>query len=259
LRVFRTEQPKAHIRPQATVGLAPFPSFGRKLQLGIGDQRLVTKSQLIRNSHGTLDFSRISVLLIDDNHFIRTLVARVLRSFGVQALTDVADAAEAFRLLKFHRYDLIICDFLMEPLSGIDFVRLVRTAKDSRDQEVPIIVLTAHTEYENVIQARNAGATEVMAKPISPRSLLKHVVYVFDNPRKFIRAKNYIGPDRRRQFLEWDGAERRGSGQSSEPAAPVTPEGVEIDKRWGMSPAEIKDLLSVEAAPTGKSASGGGL
>jgi len=151
----------------------------------------------------------MKVLLIDDDRFMLALVARILRSFGVATIADAGDAAEAFQMLKVRSYDLIICDLLMEPLSGTELVRLIRTGKAGHNPEVPIIMLTGYTQYRNVAQARNAGVTEVMAKPISPHSLLQHIVHVFDHPRRFIRARNYLGPDRRRQFLYFGGPERR--------------------------------------------------
>ncbi len=89
----------------------------------------------------------------------------------------------------------------MEPLDGLDFVRLVRTAKDSANPYVPIIMLTGYTEYRRVVEARDAGVNEFLAKPISARALYQRFASIIDNPRSFIKTKNYFGPDRRRQNL----------------------------------------------------------
>ena len=89
--------------------------------------------------------------------------------------------------------DVIIVDW------QLDFVRLVRTAKDSPNPYVSIIMPSGYTEYGRVIEARDAGANEFLAKPISAKALYQRFAAIIDNPRLFIRTKHYFRPDRRRQ------------------------------------------------------------
>jgi DNA-binding response OmpR family regulator len=77
----------------------------------------------------------------------------------------------------------------------------VRTAKDSPNPYVPIIMLSGFTEHRRITEARDAGINEFLAKPISAKSIYQRVATIIDNPRPFIRAKNFFGPDRRRQNL----------------------------------------------------------
>jgi len=86
----------------------------------------------------------------------------------------------------------------MELLDGLDFVRLVRTAKDSSNPYVPIIMLSGYTEYGRVIEASDAGMNEFLAKPISAKALYQRFAANIDNLRPFIRTKHYFRPDRRR-------------------------------------------------------------
>ena len=72
----------------------------------------------------------------------------------------VRDAAEAFKKLKSTGADLILTDWRMEPLDGLDFVRLVRKARDTPNPYIPIITVTGHTETSRVKEARDAGVTE---------------------------------------------------------------------------------------------------
>jgi two-component system, chemotaxis family, chemotaxis protein CheY len=75
---------------------------------------------------------------------------------------------------------------------------------------VPIIMLTGHSEKKRVTAARDAGVTEFLAKPISAKSLYERVLNIVVNPRPFIRAKGYFGPDRRRNAsANYTGPERR--------------------------------------------------
>lgn len=143
----------------------------------------------------------MNVLVLDDNRHMRSLVQSILHALGVKNIREAGDAAEAFKELNHFHADIIIVDWHMEPLDGIDFVRLVRTAKDSANPYVPIIMLSGYTEYRRITEARDAGVNEFLAKPISAKALYQRFAMIIDNPRSFIRTKSYFGPDRRRQNL----------------------------------------------------------
>jgi len=85
----------------------------------------------------------------------------------------------------------------------------VRTDPESPDQFVPIIMLSGHTEKARVMQARDAGITEFMAKPIAARALYARMVAVIEHPRTFVKTASYFGPDRRRQDMPFPGPDRR--------------------------------------------------
>lgn len=143
----------------------------------------------------------MNVLVLDDNRHMRSLVQSILHALGVKNIREAGDAADAFKELQHFHADIIIVDWHMEPLDGLDFVRLVRTAKDSHNPYVPIIMLSGYTEYRRITEARDAGVNEFLAKPISAKALYQRFAMIIDNPRSFIRTKNYFGPDRRRQNL----------------------------------------------------------
>ncbi len=124
------------------------------------------------------------------------------------------DAAEGFCEMRVVPCDLVFCDWVMEPLDGLEFVRLVRTAKDSPNVFVPIVMLTGHTQISRVIEARDSGINEFLAKPISPKSIYLRILEVINKPRPFVRSKNYFGPDRRRRQVPFRGADRRVSAAS---------------------------------------------
>jgi len=143
----------------------------------------------------------MNVLVLDDNRHMRSLVQSILHALGVKNIREAGDAADAFKELQHFHADVIIVDWHMEPLDGLDFVRLVRTAKDSPNPYVPIIMLSGYTEYRRITEARDAGVNEFLAKPISAKALYQRFAMIIDNPRSFIRTKTYFGPDRRRLNL----------------------------------------------------------
>ena len=97
----------------------------------------------------------------------------------------------------------------MEPLDGIDFTRMVRTAPDSPNPFVPIIMLTSQGAFERVQQARDTGVTEFLIKPVTANALYSRIVNVIQNPRQYVRVSEYFGPDRRRTVKDFTGQERR--------------------------------------------------
>jgi len=187
----------------------------------------------------TYNFSTFTALVVDDNRFIRTIVSDLCRSFKFGTVVDVADAASAFEFLKQSPVDVVICDWEMQPLDGYDFVRLVRTAKDSPNRFLPIIMLTGHTEHSRIVRARDAGATEFLAKPISATTLLRRICAVVDQPRPYIDCAGFFGPDRRRKAkADYKGAERRiHAGSVSTPSgadSPASGPDLEDPAAWGL-------------------------
>lgn len=143
----------------------------------------------------------VNVMVIDDNKHMVTLVVEILYALGITNIIKVSDAAKAFTELKHFSADVIIVDWNMQPLDGLDFVRLVRTAKDSPNPYVPIIMLSGYTEHRRVTEARDAGVNEYLAKPISAKAIYQRFTSIIDNPRPFVKTKNFFGPCRRRQDL----------------------------------------------------------
>ena len=98
----------------------------------------------------------------------------------------------------------------MEPVNGCEFTKLLRTARDSPNHFVPIIMLTAYAERSKVEAARDAGVTEFCAKPVTATELYRKVCAVINTPRSFVRTSVYFGPDRRRRKDDgYKGKERR--------------------------------------------------
>jgi CheY-like chemotaxis protein len=168
------------------------------------------------------ELERLSVLVVEDNRNMSNLIKQVLRTIGVRQVRIAFDGVDAFKEMRNNAIDIVLCDLAMEPINGIEFTQLVRTAPDSPNPYVPVIMLTGHTERGNVKAARDAGVTEFLSKPISPLYLYRRIIQVIDQPRPFIRCASYVGPCRRRKQLPFAGPERRtnweppDTGQSSD-------------------------------------------
>ena len=98
----------------------------------------------------------------------------------------------------------------MPPTDGLDFVKKVRNSSESPNPYVPIIMLTGYTELYRVKQARDAGISAFLAKPVSARALYKRLTSVVDDQRPFVRNDLYFGPCRRMNVRSnYMGGERR--------------------------------------------------
>lgn len=127
-----------------------------------------------------------------------TIVKNVLRSLGVKSIAEAKNGEGALEVLKTFHPDVIICDWIMEPMDGIAFTKYIRKNEKSTDPFVPIIMLTSHTTLDHVAIARDAGVSEFLAKPISANTLYRRVANILSNPRFFVRSEDFSGPDRRR-------------------------------------------------------------
>ena len=147
------------------------------------------------------DFQSLRVLVVDDSRSMRHIIRSIMNALGCREIREAGDAPAAFKEMQNFAADIIVVDWYMEPLDGLEFVRLVRTAKDSRNPFVPIIMLSGFAEYRRVAEARDAGVNEYLAKPVSVTVLGNRIVSLIDHPREFIRTKSFFGPCRRRTDL----------------------------------------------------------
>ncbi len=146
-------------------------------------------------------FDRLNVLVLDDNRNMRTLIQSVLFALGIRNFHEAHDVKQAYCDLQHFHADIVITDWHMEPLNGLDFVRMVRSGEDSPNPYVPIIMLTGHTELHRVCEARDAGVNVVLAKAVSVQTLCSRLVSLIEYPRPFIPTKTYFGPCRRLRDL----------------------------------------------------------
>lgn len=145
------------------------------------------------------DFSSLNVMVVEDSENMRRLLRAILHAMGVDNVLECGTAVEAFRELGRFEPDLVISDWNMAPVNGLDFTRMVRRDRKSANPYVPIVLLTGHTETGRVIEARDAGVNMVLAKPISVKALSERLTALIDRPVEFVRTDSYFGPDRRRR------------------------------------------------------------
>jgi DNA-binding response OmpR family regulator len=157
-----------------------------------------------------IDFSQVNFLIVDQNKLSTQLLRDILAMLDVRHVRSVTSVERARVVLQAEPFDIVITEYFMEPENGIDLIEWVRNGFDSPDRMIPIIMLTANSEEEYVVRARDRGVTEFLAKPFNVEGLYRRLVSVIVRPRAFVNAESYFGPDRRRRQVPYDGPDRRG-------------------------------------------------
>ncbi len=153
--------------------------------------------------------NRLRILIVEDNVHFSTFLRSILRALGVEDIEEARDGLEALEVLKSYCADLVIADWKMDGIDGVECVRLIRADDESPNRFLPIIMVTGYTEKKLIKSALDAGVSDFPAKPISARSLLSRITSVLSENRTFIDEETYFGPDRRRRQIRFSGAERR--------------------------------------------------
>lgn len=172
-----------------------------------------------------IPIDNIRFLIIDNNEHMRHIVRMILRSLGATEVREAADSTEGLAAVKRFNPDIIILEAVLKPLSGLELTRQIRRDIDGTNPFVPIIMTSVPSKKEDVLAARDAGVTEFCAKPLSARGLYTHIKQVILSPRPFIKAKEYVGPDRRRhkRNIEEDDQKRESDQKNRDKAIKSNP------------------------------------
>jgi CheY-like chemotaxis protein len=130
---------------------------------------------------------------------LKILLVEILRAIGVNHVFEATDGAQALTVMRAQPIDIVMTDLAMQPLDGIDFVRLLRNSPDSPNQMAPVIMITGHSTMRRIREARDVGINEFLAKPITVHGVMQRLAQIIDHPRPYIRTDDYFGPDRRRR------------------------------------------------------------
>ena len=154
-------------------------------------------------------FKNTSVLIVDDMAPMLSLVLSLLKIFGFGEIYTATNVESAFEKFCRHSPDIVLTDWMMAPLDGMELVSRIRHDPLSPNKYVPIIMMTGYSHKARVMKARDTGVTEFLVKPFRARDLYARVEQLIERPRKFVAAEEYFGPDRRRRKGEGQAAPKR--------------------------------------------------
>jgi DNA-binding response OmpR family regulator len=171
-----------------------------------------------------MNFAGVTALLVEGDRHCMSLLAELLRRFGLETQISVETGAEAKAYIERASIDLCFCEWTLMDMEGAELVRWMRRNAPGPVRFIPIIVLTGYSQMDAVVAARDAGASFVVKKPLSPQIIYDRLAWAAQSSRKFIESESYVGPDRRFKSLgPPDGLGRRSTdlsqdvGQATEP------------------------------------------
>lgn len=114
----------------------------------------------------------MNVLVVDDYQTMIRIIKNLLKQLGFNNIDEATDGTAAYEMLNLKKYGLVISDWNMEPMSGLDLLKKVRsTSGNDNIAKVPFIMVTAESKTENVIAAKQAGVNNYIVKPFNAETL----------------------------------------------------------------------------------------
>lgn len=195
----------------------------------------------VRNLSSLLQ--KVTVLVYDPDPPIAGIIRQVLNRLGFGKILMASSSEEALDLFLENPIDFIITDYDPAPVrDSLNLISFIRTSPDSVQTTVPIIMLSGHTEEQDILRARDAGITEFTAKPFTAKSLTDRIIRVIENPRSFIITKRYTGPDRRHKEAGGAGQRRKADTKGSNIQEPI----LEITETTNMAIPSATPVYSSE-------------
>ena len=112
---------------------------------------------------------QMNILIVDDYKTMLRIIRNLLKQLGFNNVDEATDGSMALQKLRDKEYGLVISDWNMEPMTGIQLLREVRA--DAKLKALPFIMITAESKTENVIAAKEAGVNNYIVKPFNAATL----------------------------------------------------------------------------------------
>ena len=120
--------------------------------------------------------SNMPILIVDDYKTMLRIIRNLLRQLSFTNIEEATDGSMALRKMREKKFDLVISDWNMEPMTGLQLLKEVRA--DNRLKDTPFIMITAEAKTENVIAAKKAGVSNYIVKPFNAETLKGKLVSV---------------------------------------------------------------------------------
>jgi len=122
---------------------------------------------------GDIDYTKLSILIIDDETFMCQLISRVLNEIGAFDIAVAKDGEKGLQRVyeAGARLDIILCDLEMPGMDGFEFVRKLRTSNKAANPNVPVLIVTGHSDEAHIKEAVKSGINGFLVKPISKANL----------------------------------------------------------------------------------------
>lgn len=174
------------------------------------------------------EFKHIRPLIIDPAGHSKALLRKLLMAFEVDQVMSTNATDEALIMLRREPYSIVFLDEMAGPLKPLHFLKMLRRDLNTSDVTIPVVLVSAGADTAKISAARDAGMNDVISKPVSVQTIERKLRSLLVEPRPFVTAKSFVGPDRRhskedrRQFGERSAKSDR-RGKKTSPVFPIGP------------------------------------
>jgi len=140
----------------------------------------------------------LNILIVDGNHYMRRLTRTMLMNLGAKSVAEAADGLAALEQIRICDPDVMLLDWDMPVLNGMEVMHIVRSPGVFPRPNLPIIMLTNRAQRSSVIAALRAGVHEFLLKPTSPKALRDRLTAITVKPRPMMKIGKFYVPAPRR-------------------------------------------------------------
>jgi two-component system chemotaxis response regulator CheY len=115
----------------------------------------------------------MKILVVDDSSTMRRIIINTLNKIGYSDYTEAANGREGVEKLAAVPIDMIITDWNMPEMSGVEFIRAVRA--NDQTKHLPVIMVTTNAAQEDIVQALDAGVNNYVVKPFTPDTIKERI------------------------------------------------------------------------------------
>ena len=139
----------------------------------------------------------LNILIVDGNAYMRRMTRMMLMNLGARSVIEAGDGLAALEIIRNADPDVMLLDWDMPVLNGMEVMRIVRSPGVFPRPNLPIIMLTQLGYRSTVMQALRAGAHEFLVKPTSPKALRDRLMSIVVKPRPMLKLGNRYVPEPR--------------------------------------------------------------
>jgi two-component system chemotaxis response regulator CheY len=157
------------IRQAGAIAILPKPFTSKDLDIALSSTLDYLNPQRVELNY--LDIEDISVLVVDDSPTSLKYITKILNDIGIEQITQATNGQRAFELFNSHAFDLIVTDFNMPEMDGLQLTSSIRA--ESSQKAVPILMLTSEQNKSRLAAVKKAGVSAILDKPFEPAAIKK--------------------------------------------------------------------------------------
>lgn len=139
----------------------------------------------------------LNILVVDSNAYMRRMTRTMLTNLGAKSVLEAADGLSALETIRSCDPDVMLIDWDMPVLSGMEVMRIVRSPGLFPRPDIPVIMLTSRAHRPHVVEAMRTGVHEFLIKPTSPKALRERLMTTMLKPRRMLRIGEFYVPEPR--------------------------------------------------------------